>query len=245
MPKAIKKRINKKTGLDDSDVKTQAAHAWEHVNSLIKEKKKETAIALSATGLIIVISVAFLAYNSSMENKARLIEKDANIIEYSDQPGTSGENDLKKALALYQDSVNTKTTPTALYSLGNAHFKLGDYESAIKEYTRFTNEYRNEDELLPLVYQKLASAYSRAGKTTEAVEALHKLSALNKGIFKDTALVLEARQYAAAGKSEMAITKYKELAVTFPTSTWNQEAVAKIAADKKPEEVVTEEKAAE
>ncbi|MDO8281577.1 MAG: tetratricopeptide repeat protein [Thermodesulfovibrionia bacterium] len=243
MPKAIKKRVVKKTGLDDADVKTMAAHAWDNINGLIKDKKKEATIAVSVAGLIVVISAAFLLYNSSIEKKARGIEMDANKIFYPSQPGSLGEDKLKKALGLYQSSVDTKITPTALFSLGNSYFKLGNYENAIKEYNRFVSKFGKEDEILPLVYQKLASAYSRTGKNDQALDALHKLAALNNGIFKDTALVLEARNYAAAGNNDMALTKYEELAKTFPSSPWKAEATAKIADKNKPVATGTEEKA--
>lgn len=245
MPKAIKKRVSKKTGLDDADVKTRATHALDQINGLIKDKKKEATIAVSVVGIIVMALVIYLVYSSSMEKKARDIEMEANKIDYSGQSGSLGEEKIKKALGLYQSSVDAKMTPTALFSLGNSYFKLGDYENAIKEYSRFVNEFRNEDEMMPLVYQKLASAYSRAGKNDEAVDALHKFAALNKGIFKDTALVLEARHYAASGNSEMALAKYEELAKEFPSSPWNAEAAAKIAAKKKAEGTGTEGKAAE
>ena len=53
---------------------------------------------------------------------------------------------------------------------------------------------------------------------------------MNNGIFKDTALVLEARHLESAGTAEKALEIYKELIVEFPASPWIAEANSKISA---------------
>lgn len=233
MPKAIKKRISKKPKVTESEVKNFFAKIWSRINGLLNDRKKEVIIVASAVAAIIIISLVFLIYTSSMTKKARAFELDANNIYFSRQspelPGFSGKDKWRRALDLYLISIDARMTPTALYSLGNTYFNLGDYESAINEYSRFIDKFSNEDEILPLVYQKLVFACFRSGKKDKALDALKMLSGLNNGIFRDTALVLEARHYAAEGNKEMALARYEELASEFPSSFWSAEAAAKIA----------------
>jgi tetratricopeptide (TPR) repeat protein len=233
MPKTIKKRISKKPRIDESEVKNIAAQTWSRISDLISDRKKEVILAASAVAVIIVISIVFLIYNSSKTKKARAFELDANNIYYSSQspelPGLSEKEMLGVALDLFLSSINIRMTPIALYSLGNTYFRLGDYASSINEYKRFIDNFSDEDEILPLVYQRLASAYFRSGNNSEAIVSLQKFAGLNNGIFKDTALVLEARHYAAEGNEEMALARYEELVSNFPASLWSAEAAAKIA----------------
>ncbi len=99
--------------------------------------------------------------------------------------------------------------------------------------------------MLPLVYQKLASAYIKVGKDDEALETLDTLSKFKGGIFRDTALILEARMYEAAGKHEDAVKKYSELVKDFPFSPWSTEANAVIEMEEGEESAEQEEAAPE
>jgi tetratricopeptide (TPR) repeat protein len=190
-----------------------------------------------------------MAYASSMRSKAYDIEVDAYNVYYSADPVQSVESRWKQALDLFQRSVDIKASPAALFYLGNSHFNLGDYDSAIQEYNRFVDKFSSEDEITPLVYQKLAAAQFRIGNNNDAVASLNKLAQVSGGIFKDTALVLEARHYASRGSNDMALAKYEEIVRGFPYSLWTAEAEAKVAAAKQAEvpamEIVPEETAPE
>jgi tetratricopeptide (TPR) repeat protein len=236
MPKVIKKRINKKSALDETDVKGIATGIWENIKEVFNEKRREVTIAGAVIAGIAVIALIITVYTSSMKNKAYAIEVDAYNVYYSEDPALPAEGRWKQALDLFQSAVETKASPSSLFYLGNAHYNLGDYESAIKEYNRFIDKFGDEDVILPLVYQKLASAYFRTGNNDEAIASLNKLAEVSGGIFRDTALVLEARHYAFMGKDNLALEKYQEIAGRFPGSLWAAEAEAKIAAAKQAEE---------
>jgi tetratricopeptide (TPR) repeat protein len=241
MPKAIKKRVTKKSSLDDADVKTRASELWDNINRLISEKKRESIIAVSIAGVILLIILISTMYSSSASSKAYNLEVDAYNVYFAeqspDQAGLPPELRLRQALELFQKSVDTKASPSALFYLGNVHFKLGDYGNAINEYNRFISKFSGEDAMLPLVYQKLASAYSMTGDNDKVVESLKKLGSIDGGIFRDSALVFEARHYAALGNDDMALNRYQELVSEFPYSMWSPEAGAKIAAANPTEEV--------
>jgi tetratricopeptide (TPR) repeat protein len=229
MPKPIKKRVTKKTVFKEPEVKNVAMRALD----FIKERKKQLIITVSALCIIAVLYIAFMFYTSSLNKKAYSLEMDAYNYYYGvNLPGglkLTTEERWKKALELYKKSLEVKVTPTALFYLGNCYYNLGDYDNAIKEYNVFIDKFRNEKEILPLVYQKLASAYFKNNRNDKAIETLDALARLENGIFKDTALILEARYYETAGEFKKALEKYKELVNEFPVSPWSAEAQAKIA----------------
>jgi len=239
MPKVIKKRSVKKKTVQSDEVKSVAFQAVE----ALKKKQQQVIIVVSAIVAVFVLLVVFSMYSSSQYKKAYSIEMDANQYYY----GAGGDESLtqedrwKKAMELFQQSVDAKATPTALFYLGNCYFNLGDYENAIKQYNIFADKFSGDKGILPLVYQKLASSYFKAGQNDKALETLGRLGKVNSGIFKDTALVFEARYYESAGESVKALDTYRELIAEFPSSTWTAEANAKISASE-AETAATEKK---
>lgn len=238
MPKVIKKRLTKKTRLKEEEVKSKAVETI----TLLKEKKRLLIYGLSALSLVAILVVIFIFYSFSMKRKAYAYERDAYNYYYSINLKSSmtDEERWKKALGLFQKAVETRATPVVQFYIGNGYFNLGDYENAIKAYNEFIAKYKNDEEILPLVYQKLASAYIKNGRGDEAIKTLNALAQFKNGIFKDTALSLEARYYETTGRQEEAVRKYKELVKDFPFSLWSAEAKAKIETkevrgDKKPQ----------
>lgn len=230
MPKAIKKRITKKPIVKEDEVKDTAKRAIDFV----KGERKSLIIISSVVIAAVVLGIVFISYTSSLKKKALSLENEAYNYYYGiNLKGsmTDGER-WQKSLELYKKSVETRVTPTALFYLGNSFYHLGDYNNAIKEYSAFINKFRNEEEILPLVYQKLASAYFKSDKSDKAFETLNALAQFKNGIFKDTALILEARYYETAGDSKKAMERYKELIKEFPASPWSAEANARIAREK-------------
>lgn len=222
MPKPIKKRISKKTVLKEEEIKG----SFTQILEFIKEKKK---VFLSVTAVIIgviVLSIIAIYYNSTLKDKAYRLETEAYNYYYAIdlKENISEEERWKKALELYKKSVETKVSPTALFYLGNCYYNLSDYAKAIEEYERFIKRFNNEKELLPVVYQKLSSAYLNKGDSDKALSTLNRLAELNNGIFKDTALILEARYYERKGDSDKAKERYKEIVEKFPNSPWINEA---------------------
>lgn len=227
MPKVIKKKAPKKKAVKDDDVKSAAFQALD----VIKEKQKGIIIGVSVVAAIAILFIVISLYSTSRYKKARAIQVDANSYYYGmSEAEASEEQRLKKAIDLYRQSLAIRETPLALFYLGNTYFKLGDFDNAINEYNRFINEFSGNELILPLVYQKLISAYFRTDENDRAIEAINTLSSLNNGIFRDTALILEARYYDRTGDDDKALARYREIVDTFQTSPWGAEAASKIAA---------------
>ena len=234
MPKAIKKRITKKTTLQEEEVKGIVSHAMDFV----REKKKTFILVSSVVGAAIAVYIIVMLYTASLTNKAYALEKEAFHYYYGINLKSSMQEDerLKKALELYQQSLKVKSTPVALFYLGNCYYKLNDYANAVKSYTSFIDKYPGEEGLLPLVYQKLAYSHVNNGKTDDALKTLQVLEKFKNGVFKDTALIQQARLHETLGKPEEAQKKYEELIKEFPGSIWSAEARSKIGAGLPKEE---------
>lgn len=239
MPKAIKKRIPKKKPVEENEVKG----ALMQILDTVKERQKEVTIGAAAVLVVIVIIAAAKFFSSSSYEEAYSIEMQANDYYYgAADKSVTGEERWKKAMELYQKSIDVKVTPTALFYLGNCNYNLGEYEAAIKKYTEFENKFRRETGILPLVYQKLASAYFKTGQNDRAIQTLGSLAGLEGGIYKDTAMILEARYYGSAGDKQKALEIYRNLNTEFPSSIWSMEAAAKVSAEEAPkDESVSEE----
>jgi tetratricopeptide (TPR) repeat protein len=241
MPKPIKKRITKKPDTRESEVKGILMGGLD----FLKEKKKPALITASVIGAFLVLYIIVSFYRASVTEEALTLESKAYEYYFGTNISSSlpEEDRWKNALDLFKKSVETKETPTALFYLGNCYYKLGDYESAIREYTAFTDRFGDAAEILPIVYQKLASAYFKAGRKEEALNTLETLSGITGRSFRDTALVLEARYYQSTGNSEQELKLYREIVSQFPDSPWLAEAQARIGAEEAAGTVDAEETA--
>jgi tetratricopeptide (TPR) repeat protein len=226
MPKVIKKKPPKKKAVKEDEVKSAAFQALD----VFKERQKQIIIGVAAIAVIVIIFIVLSFYSTSQYKKASRLQVDANNYYYGLTDAEAPEEQrLKKAIDLYNQSLKIKATPLALFYLANSYVKLGDYENAIKEYNRFIIDFSGDRLILPLVYQKLASVHFRSNNNEEALDAVKKLSSLQGGIFRDTALILEARYYDDIGEADKAMALYQEIVDTFETSPWAAEAASKIA----------------
>ncbi len=229
MPKVIKKRPAKKKPVQENEVKSAAIEALDK----IKEKQKQVIIGVSIVVAVLVLYAAYAIYSSSSNSKAYTLETEAYKYYYGDIADKSMPEvqRWKKALELYKQSVDAKATPTALFYTGNCYYNLKDYDNALKQYSRFAEKFSSDKKILPLVYQKMSSAYFRTNQKDKAINILGKLAGIDNGIFIDTALVLEARLHDEAGEKGKALEKYKEIMTKHPASPWSNEASSRVSAD--------------
>ncbi len=229
MPKAIKKRPAKKKPVRPDEVRSAALLALDK----LKERQKHVITGVSAAAAIILLFVIFTVYSSSSREKAYALETEATKYYYGENidESISDEDKWKTAIDLYTQSVDIKASPSALYYLGNCYYNLDDYDNAIKTYNRFADTFSSDETILPLVYQKLASAYFKTNRNEKALETTSRLAKLENGIFGDTALILEARYYEGAGNKETALEKYRSIIADYPVSAWASEAGSKVSAE--------------
>ncbi|UCD35384.1 MAG: tetratricopeptide repeat protein [Nitrospiraceae bacterium] len=232
MPKVIKKKPARKKPAAEEDVKSAARDALDK----IRARQKQVVLAAAGIAIIALFLVIALLYSSSSMNKARSLELEA-FRYYSGEAGDESMSDearWTKALELYQKSSEAKATPSALFYLGNCYYNLKDYDKALAQYNSFVDRFSGNMALLPLVYQKLASAYFKTDRDQEALNVLSSLERVDNGTFRDTALIIEARYYERSGNREAAQEKYRAIVSDFPLSPWIAEAGSKLPAKEEP-----------
>ena len=229
MPKTIKKRISKKSG--DTEVKVQ-----ERLSSLkdTLKKRQKSAIIFGAGILIVIIAVVgFFVYSSTSQKKARMLEYEGYKIYYSQQAQPlNTEEQYKKALDMFRKAYDTKSSPFSLFYIAACYYELGKYDDTMKTLNDFTRKYPNNEEFIPLAYQKIALTYIKKSDINGAEKALDSLYNLKGDIYKDFALMEYGKLLEKEGKAEEAKKKYEELAKKFPNSPFIEEVKANLAKKK-------------
>ena len=226
MPKQIKKRVTKSPETKEA----KARGMYDKILDFLKAKRKNLTVIGFLAGAVIVLYFVSVFHNNSLRQDAYSLELEGYNYYYGinlNDSITEAER-WGKALELFREAVKIKPATTSIFYLGNCYYKLGDFSNAIKEYNVFVKEFEDDEEILPVVYQKLAAAYIKTGQEKEALSTLGKLAGVGGGVFKDTALILEARYYEGLGKPEKGMEKYRELATQFPASPWVSEARSRI-----------------
>ena len=216
MPKAIKKRVSKKTG--DTEVEVQ-----ERLSSLkdtLKERQRMVLKIGAGIVIILIAVVGLLVYSSNSQKKARMLEYEGYKIYYSNQQvqPINKEEQYKKALDTFKKAYDTKNSPFSLFYIAATYYELGKYDDALKTLKDFTQKYSNDEKFIPLAYQKMALANIKKGDINGAEKTLDTLYNLKGDIFKDFALMEYGKLLDKEGKVEEAKKKYEELAKKFPNS---------------------------
>jgi predicted negative regulator of RcsB-dependent stress response len=231
MPKAIKKKVPKKTTNTEAQVKDRLSI----LKDTIRQRQK-AVLKYGALILVVIIAIpGFLLYDYSSRKKANVLEYEAYKIYYNlyQKQAVTRVDQYNKALDLFKKSYDTRKSPTALFYIASCYYELGRYDEALKTLKDFTLRYSNEEMFIPLAYEKMAMAYIRKGDTKEAMKTLEALYNLKGNIYKDFALMESARLLEKEGKTEEAKKKYKELSEKFPNSPFKAEADEKLSEKKK------------
>jgi predicted negative regulator of RcsB-dependent stress response len=230
MPKAIKKRISKKT----TDTEAEVREKFSTLKDTLRERQ-QTAMKFGAGILVAIIAVAsFFIYSNTTRKKAQEFEYQAYKIFYRTTQLQASETheQYTKALELFNKSYETRKSPAALFYIAACNYELARYDDALKALKEFTQKYSGERRFIPLAYQKMATVYIKKGDMNEAVKTLDLLYALPGDTFKDLALLEAGKLLEKQGKVDEAKKKYEELTGKFPTSPYKSEAEAKLSGKK-------------
>lgn len=233
MPKAIKKKIPKKSLDTEADVKEKISS----FKNTLRERQK-TALKYIGIFLIILITVViYLIYSYTSEKKALSLQYEAYKIYHSAQriEATNKDEQMKKALEVFKKAYETKKSPITLFYIAASYSELRNYDEALKTLKEFIKKYSDEDKFIPLAYHKIAMIYIKKGDINEAMKTLDSLSNIKSDIYKDLALIEYGRLLEKSGKNEEAKKKYEELVNKYPASPFLEEAKSKITnkSDKK------------
>lgn len=187
--------------------------------------------------LTIVVAVALgglIWLEKLKKEEALLLEGKAQLLFYDrppDKPEQTQEN-LSKATHLYRQILDeypqTSSARRALFFLGNALMEQNDLKGATETYERFVQQYPDDEILLGLVYQRLGYAHLLNGDQERAYAVFSKVFELPNAINKDQVLYEFARLEEANGKTQEALTHYKQLAAQYPNSPFFNEASLRV-----------------
>ncbi len=225
MPKAIKKRIGKKTIDSETEVKQKISSLTE----TFRQRQRTAFIAAITVLVVLTAVVGILWYSYSSQKKAKILENEAYKSFYSSQTSaTNAEEQYKKALDLFKKAYDTKKSPFSLFYIANSYYALGNYDDALKTLQDFIKKYSNDEKFLPLAYQKIALIYLKKGETEQAKRTLDNLYNLKGDVLKDFALMEYAKLLDKEGQADEAQKKYQEVVRKYPSSPFIEEAKAKI-----------------
>jgi predicted negative regulator of RcsB-dependent stress response len=230
MPKAIKKRVPKKSSASEEEVKEKLTS----IKETIKERQQSALKVVIAVLVVIAALVSFLVYSYTSRKKARTLEYEAYKMYYSRpiSSSISGEERYKKALETFQKAYAAKKSPLSLFYIAACYYDLGQYDNALTTLKDFIGRYSGDEGLIPLAYQKMALTQIKKGDTAGAKKTLDNLYALKGDIYKDFALMEYGKLLEREGKSDEAKKKYEELTKRFPDSPFIDEVKAKLAEKK-------------
>jgi predicted negative regulator of RcsB-dependent stress response len=224
MPKAIKKRVDKKTQ-NDGDI----GEAVSDIRKKIKDQQRNLVYALLVFGLVIITVGGFFIYNRVNAGKAADLEyegykilSDANPSQYA-----SVSDRLKKALDKFNASYAAKKNPSALLNIANCNYALGNFDETLKTLKNLTEDYQ-DPKISSLAYYKMAMTYIRKGDLNKAINTFNILTDLKDGLLQDMALLECGKTLESMGRGEEAKNKYKELIAKFPQSPVLNEAKSRL-----------------
>jgi len=230
MPKAIKRRIAKRTDTPEEEVQ-------EKLSTLKDALQQRQGFALKiGIGILVIIAavVIFLAYEYTAESKAKKLEYEAYAIYYSREPlrTANKEEQYRKALDSFQKAYDSKKSPFSLYYIAACYYELGKFDESLKTLKDFSRKYSREEKFLPLAYRKMATIYMRKGDLPEIKKTLDALYTLKTDVYKDFSLMEYGRLLEQEGKPDEARKKYEELVTRFPASPYKDEAQLKLSEKK-------------
>jgi tetratricopeptide (TPR) repeat protein len=230
MPKAIKKRIAKKTTDTESEVREKLTG----LKDTIKERQKTVLkFGIAVVAILVALTVVLVSsYNS--RQKAKSLEYTGYKIYYSKVQAQAPEREAqyKKALDVFKEAFDIRKSPFSLYYIAACYYDMDKYDDALKALKDFVQRYPNDKLYIPLVYQKMVLTYEKKGDMNEAGKTLDRLYNLKSDIYKDFALMEYGKLLEQEGKTEDAKKKYEELVKKFPDSPFASEAEAKLGGKK-------------
>ncbi|ANI88469.1 hypothetical protein A9P82_03625 [Arachidicoccus ginsenosidimutans] len=135
----------------------------------------------------------------------------------------NGEGVNKGALSIIRSYSGTNAANLAKYYAGESYLRLGDYNNAVKYLSDFSTD---QKQIQMMAYGSLGDAYSELKKNAEAIDYYKKAAAQ----FEDDEVNASEFLYRAAllsevsGKTQDAVTLYKELKDKFPNSQYSIQA---------------------
>lgn len=231
MPKAIKKKVSKKTSRKkEEDVKSLLSK----INETAARGGRPLAIIAIAAAVLIVAAVGIYFYNNSRHLRA--VEDQYEGYKYyyglgGGQPVAAQRYAL--ALESFQRAYGLDKTPLSLIYVADSQYAVGKYEDAVSTLKELNRRFPDDEVFVPLSYYKMALANMKIGDNGAALKNLETLAQYKSGSLKDLALMEAARLLESMGKEAEARQNYEAIVKNFPQSPFYEEASRELAAEQK------------
>src|SRR5208283_2336068 len=213
MPKAIKRRIDKKTQVAGDLGETVA-----DLRNRLKKRQKTLVYAFLAACLIIITVGSVFVYHRIIAGRAQELEYEGYKILTSAPNQKTPANELfNNALEKFNASFAEKKNPIVLLYIASCDDGIDKYDEAIKPLKKIIDEYP-DPKISSLAYYKMAIIYLNKGDVNNALKTFDTLIAVKDALLQDMALMESGRTLELVGRTEEAKNKYNELINKFPSS---------------------------
>jgi tetratricopeptide (TPR) repeat protein len=225
MPKAIKRRIEKKVIAAEEDLRETVVD----IRQRLKERQRTLVYAVTVF-IVLAISIGgFAVYKKTSLNKALETEIEGYRLFHGDYQARimPPSERYKQALEMFKKSYATRKRPDVLLYIANCQYELGNYDEAIKTLKELNNQF-SDTKVISLSYYKMAMSYVKKGDMDNALASLKNILNIKDIPLQDLALLETGKILELSGKTEDAKNKYRELINKFPKSALLNEAKARL-----------------
>ncbi len=185
-------------------------------------------ISTGVTVLVIVVIAVVVYMRNRSENSQKAATELGEIYPYFDNGqlkiAVDGvpERNVTGLKRIVDEYGSTDAGNLARLYLGDAYYRLGNYDDALAEYEKFSPP---EDFLAVSRLAGIGACYEAKSMPRDAAENFEKAaSRYPKSQTVAENLNSAARNYARAGDKEKALELYRKLKKNFPTSTYGRDA---------------------
>jgi tetratricopeptide (TPR) repeat protein len=225
MPKAIKRRTEKKINTTKEDLKETVVD----IRQRLKQRQRTLVYAVAIFVALAISITGFAVYKKTSSNRALELELEGYRLFYGDYRSRliPLAERYRQALDVFKKSYATRKRPDVLLYIANCQYELGNYDESIKTLKELNSQF-SDPKVISLSYYKMAMAYVKKGDMDNALAALKSLLSIKDSALQDMALLETGKMLELSGKAEDAKNKYRELINKFPKSALLNEAKTRL-----------------
>ncbi|HET7752728.1 MAG TPA: tetratricopeptide repeat protein [Anaeromyxobacteraceae bacterium] len=199
-------------GPDQFQVAASQAVDW------MTHRRKQVLLGAGAVVAVLVLGTVFVSMRASQEREAgallyRAVDAaggEISSVPLSGVPAPLFKNDEERQRAVIEAAQKvrdrrggSRAATTATLMIGNAQYRLGDFDKALEAYRAFLAEAPSDDSLRFTALGGIAYALESKGQLDDAAKAWDEAANQSKS-FADRAAIEKARVLAKAGKADEA-----------------------------------------
>ncbi len=142
------------------------------------------------------------------------------------QQASTDPGNLKNAEKIFEEvkkSYGRNVSSKGLLYLGNIHYKEGNYQQAIADYSELYRRAGGKQPLKDLSILGLAYSHESQKEYDKAVSYLQEIIKSSDSVLKDQAYLALARCYEAMNDKDKSLATYQQALEKFPQAPWKNE----------------------